>query len=291
MITEDVLVIVRSSGERTEKACIHRLQEIFGKQSVVLIKGIVPFSEAVRESFKVALEADKKWTLVVDADVLLSDNIVSFLELCNEYSQEHKKAFAFGGLLYDKFLLQNRVVGAHLYRTKYIGKAMKYVDAGSRKLRPETYVKKEMQKRGYDVYICNIVIGLHDFFQYNRDIFRKGILHSKKHGGIDELYIMWQQLQGNDTDYYWMCEGVNAGKKLNVEDVIVDLRFFQACEEEYSGNFDLPQDELTDERVSEAIKKYGSSCIESVQIFEQPWKRWSMIKSELKSRIRDFIHF
>lgn len=289
MITEEVLVIVRSSGERTETVCMRRLQEIFGKQAVVLIKGIVPFSEAVRESFKAALKANKKWALVVDADVLVSDNIVSFLESCDVYFRKHKRAFAFGGLLYDKFLLQNRVVGAHLYCTKYISKAMKFIDESSRQLRPETYVKKQMQKRGYDIFICNIVIGIHDFFQYDRDIFRKGILHSKKHAGVDELYIMWQKLQENDRDYFWICEGVNEGNRLNVEDVIVDMRFFQECEKKYAGKFELIQDELTDEKVDEAIKKYVSS-LENGKIFEQPWNRWSMIKGELKSKVHDFIY-
>ena len=36
----------------------------------------VPFSQAVRRTFEIGIEQNKKWTIAVDADILLNDNSV-----------------------------------------------------------------------------------------------------------------------------------------------------------------------------------------------------------------------
>ena len=64
----EVIAVVRSFGERTQDECVARVARQVKDVRVIRVE---PFHEAVRECFRVAIEAGASWLLTVDADVLL----------------------------------------------------------------------------------------------------------------------------------------------------------------------------------------------------------------------------
>jgi hypothetical protein len=65
-------IIVRASGERTENECIR----LASKQGNVHIIRAFPFGESIRQTYKLALTFNQKWTPVIDADVLLNPDVL-----------------------------------------------------------------------------------------------------------------------------------------------------------------------------------------------------------------------
>lgn len=218
----DVTVVIRSVKEDTYKICKKRLVNIFGEEAVKTVEGVTPFSEALRRSLEIGVEQNRKWTLVCDADVIISKSqIRRLIRHSNKIIDSQDKIYCINGLLYDKALMMPRIVGAHLYRTQYLGQALKYVDLSFTELRPETFVKRKMVIDGYHCYTCNVVFGIHDFFQSPKDLFRKGFLHRCKHQGYDETFEKWKKNEKKDKDYYWLSRGAETAGNFD-GDVTVD---------------------------------------------------------------------
>lgn len=217
---DNITVIIRSVGERTEKLCINKAEEYFGKHNVFCVRNICPFSKAIRESFRIGIENNKKWTFVIDADVFLyEDRIATFMKFANKMYDEGA-FFCATPYLYDNFFMKGRPVGAHLYNTSMLSKAISFCeDVG---LRPETYVKKQMVKLGVDSYNISYILGIHDYFQSYESIVEKGILHSHKHSNINELIQGWEKYKNYNSDFKWILEGVKIGGSFVSNDVVVD---------------------------------------------------------------------
>ena len=161
---------------------------------------------------------------------------------------------------------------------------MKFVDKSKIQLRPETFVKREMAKRGYPCYYTEYKIGIHDFCQYPHDIFRKGILHAKKHGGIDDLIKEWEKLKEMDEDFAWICKGVEVSH--TIDEVIVDKKFF----EKYYGDIeckDINTDTVS-EIIQEMLKKYY--VFESDIVFKPVWKRQDLYILDIEDRLKKVFH-
>ena len=71
-----MIAAVRACGERTEGECVRRVRE---DVQAVHVLYVAPFSEAVRECFRLAIASNAKWLLTVDADVLLDRGAVKAL--------------------------------------------------------------------------------------------------------------------------------------------------------------------------------------------------------------------
>lgn len=245
MKIDQITVVIRTIGERTTDASIQIAQKIFGEENVYVVKNVTPFSEAIRESFALGIRAGKKWTLILDADILLdSDAVIRYITDANQYSRWHHRIFSFTSMVDDKFLMKRRVGGGHLYRTKYLKKTCRFISDGENDLRPETYIKRRMNALGYATFFCNISIGLHDYFQSYKDIFRKGILHSKKHKDVEQLYVKWKAKSDQDKDFFWICKGMDEGKQIE-EDVKVDVQYFDKYMQQYTQQFEQ-QEPFTD---------------------------------------------
>lgn len=237
MKVDHVTVVIRTVGERTTEAAIQIAKNIFGQDNVNVVKNITPFSEAIREAYVIGMNAGKKWTFVLDADLLLnSDATARFITDAERYSKFHRRIFCFTCTLDDKFLMRKRVVGGHLYRTKYLKKASNFISSGENDLRPETYIKRKMNSIGYETLFGDISVGLHDYFQSYKDIFRKGILHSKKHKDVDQLYVKWKAQSEWDPDFFWICKGMDVGENIE-ENVKVDAQYFEKFMQPYLHEF------------------------------------------------------
>jgi len=63
-------IIIRTTGERTEKACIESCEQ----QGNVHVIRAYPFGEAIRQTYELAMTFNQFWTPVVDADIILGYN-------------------------------------------------------------------------------------------------------------------------------------------------------------------------------------------------------------------------
>lgn len=253
-LMQNMTVVIRAVDERTLAICHKLLENLCGEMNIFTVQNITPFSEAVKKSFLLGIRNKKKWTLIVDADVLISEKEVGYLVNIGEFLLDKDKNFFFlNGMLYDKFWMENRVCGLHLYKTAVLPKALHYIIESNKSLRPETFIKEKMQKHGYNSYICNLCVGVHDFFQSYKSILRKGMLHAKKHKQIENFYKKWDKIRDGDKDFEWMCKGIELGREL--EDIRVDYNYFSEIIEEKGFEFQQ-QEEVSLENVSDVLKKY-----------------------------------
>jgi hypothetical protein len=175
---DDVLVVIRSVGEKTEKICYDIACDQVGEENVFIIHE-KPFWKAVKKTFELGLASDKKWTLALDADVLLKQNAVN--EMIWNAKKYGSKLFIYQGYIFDYILGIYREGGPHLYQNIHLEKAQNIIDADPFIIRPETYVQKKMIAQFGAIKITdNKVFGLHDFYQYPFDYFRKSFLHGVK---------------------------------------------------------------------------------------------------------------
>ncbi len=206
-VDSHVTVVIRGVGERTEHACRALLAHQIRQRNIHLINE-TPFSNALRKSYEIGIKSRRKWTLVVDADVLASDNIIS--ELFERGESRPKSVFCVQSSMLDKFFGGVRVGGMKLYRTDHLGQASTFIPEVN--IRPEATVIKTMHKTGHYVDITDIVCGLHDFEQSYADVFRKGFAHGIKHASLTKLIMpYWERQKVTDKDFEVLLGGYTVG--------------------------------------------------------------------------------
>lgn len=95
-----------------------------------------------------------------------------------------------------------------------------------------------MENIGYNYLKTNIVGGLHDFEQYYRDLFRKALIHSKKHMRIKLIYKYWKKQAKYDDDFKVAAQAYRFAKK-------------------YKGKVIIDANILSNEVIDEQLKKLG----------------------------------
>lgn len=173
----DVTVIIRAAGERTEKLCQYIVEQQVPKNQVFVIHER-PFWKAVQKTFEIGLEQKRKWTLAVDADILLKNSAIS--EMLTT-AQDYDNLYVYQGHVYDYVFGKARSGGPHLYSTKLLTLALDCLQHDPEKLRPESDVYKKLSKRSYKCVSDSIVFGIHDFGQWRQDLIRKAFIHAYKH--------------------------------------------------------------------------------------------------------------
>ncbi len=216
-LARHMIVIVRSIGERTDSACIKLLETEIGNDNVFVVNEN-PFSVALRKSYEIGMREGRKWTAVIDADILLRSGALQ--ELLTRAESFPGSVFTIQSEMLDKFFGGTRVGGIKLYRTKLLPKAIRFIPDVN--VRPETYVIRQMHAIGYYVDITDIVCGLHDFEQYYSDIFRKGFTHGIKHGSLAHILVpYWQRSNREDRDFAVLLAGFLVGQK-HAEKLLLD---------------------------------------------------------------------
>ena len=212
-------IIVRSANERTEKACI----DSASKQGDVHVIRAVPFGEAIRQTYALASEFQQEWTPVVDADVILSDGSLraGIEDLNRQYNRN--TIFCLDGKTKDKIFIKARRAGIHIYRTKFLKYASRFID--DKKIKPESYVRKQMENLRFPTYTGRIIFGKHDYEQYYKDLWRKSVVQVYKLAGIikkGDIINKWRRKAETDFDYKIILAGHEHGKKLLKENVYID---------------------------------------------------------------------
>lgn len=217
----DACIVVRSVGERTTAACREILAAQFPPAGTVVVQES-PFSVAVRRTFEAGLDLGSEWTVAVDADVLLRPGAVtSLIELARSAPPE---VFEVQVELLDKGFAVSRTCGFKAFRTRLLGQALDFVDDGAGLPRPETHVAHRMRDLGRPFVKHPVTLGLHDFEQDYRDLFRKGALHARKHENrMSYARRMWDRLGREDPDYRALSIGAEHGVAVPTR-IVADAR-------------------------------------------------------------------
>ncbi|WP_026753223.1 hypothetical protein [Sediminibacter sp. Hel_I_10] len=198
LLNNDVTVIIRSSKERSIEVCLNSVLKEIDKTNVFLIEE-VPFIKAVQKTFEIGLAENRKWTLAIDADLLLLPHSISIM--VNQAQLKSEKLYVYQGFILDKFRCGIRQGGPHLYKTEHLKTALDLIDNEGNNLRPESAIYNQMIKRGYDVIVEKKIFALHDFEQNYKDIYRKAYFHGIKHKGWRSLLASWLEKSATDHDY------------------------------------------------------------------------------------------
>ena len=220
-----VTIVVRSCGERTEEACLSIARDQNGAEDVVLVRE-TPFGAAVRQTFHVGIERRTPWTLAVDADVLLAPGVVDALIA---WADMHPARFFVADLtVADKLLGQLRPAGVHLYRTEWLSTALAHARTIDDHQRPESLVRARMVMDGYSaLQVTGWAVGLHDFEQSYRDIYRTAYTHALKHPQrmIAPCSAAWRRLEDRDPDFR-VAQIALAAARASGEAACIDHRHF-----------------------------------------------------------------
>ena len=205
-------MIVRSTGERTAELCHALLAEELGGTVEVAVVRESPFCEAVRRAFEIGCQAGRKWTLMVDADVVpRAGGVRAAIEFVEGQPED---LFVCLGMVLDKFFFNERQAGYHVYRTDLLPKALdEFTPAIANSIRPENQLMLRMCELGsrYAVF-RDRVAGLHDYDQFYRDIYRKAFVHAKKHPQLVRLLLNgWLERSEEDSDFLIAFIGARAG--------------------------------------------------------------------------------
>jgi hypothetical protein len=211
----NITVIIRTANERTIKVCKEIvLKEVNEKNIFVVAEK--PFSEAVKKTFEIGIAEGKKWTLAVDADLILMPN--SIVEMIKNADMLDDRLYVYQGHILDKFRCGIKQGGPHLYLTQNLDVVKKFYGEISLSLRPESFTYKKMEALGYKVVSENRLFALHDFYQSNSDIYRKAFFHGIKHPNWKSLLPTWVENGKTDMDFKIAVHGFIDGYYSNLEE-------------------------------------------------------------------------
>jgi len=205
-------IIIRTCGERTTQKCI----DLAKRQGNVHIISEKPFAESIRKTYLKAIELNNKWTPVIDADVLLYDDVLQ--KAIDELNSLPFNIFCLDGKTDDKIFNCPRRAGIHIYKTELLPEALKYIT--HEHIKPESNIRRHMEKQGKITYTGNIIFGKHDFEQYYCDLWRKSVCQSQKLAKMiknKNIVQHWQKMQKIDTDFKVILEAHKYGKTLTEE--------------------------------------------------------------------------
>jgi hypothetical protein len=221
---EDFHVVIRCANERTQsvswKLARHQAQAD-GELSVI---SEVPFEAALRAAYEAGIRAGKEWTITLDADVLLNNGAIARLL---EHAQQMPAHFMqLEGLVYDKIVGRYRSAGHRVYRTELLPRALRHIPEDGSEIRPELFTVKQMGRDGHPSRYVSCLVGLHDYEQSYCDLYRKGMVHSKKWSPIlPDLIRRCAQHMHADPDFLVILKGLWDGLALQ-DSLAIDRRLF-----------------------------------------------------------------
>ncbi len=231
MNSKTVTVVIRSCGERTTDACRRLIEKQVAPENVLLVQE-VPFEQALRKTYTLAIERNARWTVTVDADVLLRHDAVA--RLVNAAEQAAENVVMLEGLIYDKILGKCRQAGHRIYRTSLLPRALELVPVDGTQIRPEFHVLQQLEAEDWVSARMPDVLGVHDFEQYYCDLYRKSFVHGQKHlAWLPALIERCRHECVHDSDFRAILLGLSDGiasmdsAKIDVSAYRRDAQFLQ----------------------------------------------------------------
>lgn len=269
----NVTVIIRSVGERTEELCKKLiLEQGIPDEHITLIKDISPSSAATLKSFEIGIEKSLKWTFRVDADILLRKGSIE--HLVDAFENLPENVFALQGYLLDKFFGGPRK-GGYMYRTSLLSTALSLIPTNN-VIRPDTETLNAMSQAGYPHAEIPYLVGLHDFEQSYRDIFRKCFVQAHKHLYVSELLLsIFRENMARDNDFKIALDGFVAGLYYN-DEVRIDV------------NQDIYQEAFSKLKVQEKDNLTADSYdLNMIETIIRNWTEPSVFKKYMRYTIQN----
>ncbi len=213
---KQLTVAIRASGERTEDLCRELiLEQGVPEENIYFVKES-PFSKTLFKSLELGKEKGLPWLFCVDADLLLRPGSVS--TLLAYARKQPEKVCEIQGFVFDKFFGGPRPGGVHLYRTKLIPELMEALSEVKETIRPEYHTLLLMKERGFPYTVVPFVVGLHDYEQYYKDIYRKCFVHGVKHLNLAGYFReIWGSKASEDPDFFVAIQAFADGFRHNGE--------------------------------------------------------------------------
>lgn len=256
-----VTMIIRTVGERTEEACRASIRAQGVDDAQIVTVREAPFSKAMRVGFEAGIAAGRDWTFCIDADVIMRPGSIE--AMMKQAVLQPANIFELQGLVLDKLFVTLREAGNHLFRTSLLPQMIELIPEEGLSLRPETTAMEAMRSRGYPWARVPYVVGLHDFGQSNRDIFRKCYIHAQKHSYLlNDLLPKMRIRAASDHDFTVAIAGLAEGLK-TTGTVRIDIAHrpfaerFEALEIE--EKVPCGTGEFTPEMVENILQEYGSA--------------------------------
>ena len=222
-----ISIVVRSSGENTSRTLIKILEKNKNENdSLVVLSDHEPFHEKLYKSLFTALKLSNKFSIIIDADILVRDGFLKKIKNLTKSLPVNNSGF--GVKVFDYFYNRPRYRGIHVYRTSSIEDILSYFPIKKGLLRPEKYVKDKLKMENELEWNNNFspyVGGVHDFYQYNKDIVYKMYIRALREKDDVEL-IKDLAMEGNKVEK----ESIFLGLKLGLEgrgSEIDKLRFYE----------------------------------------------------------------
>lgn len=219
---EDSVVIVRCAGERTEAVSLDRARAQFWEGSKVTSVSERPFARSLERSIEIALDSGRRFALFLDADVLLRCDGRAIMGRATR--SVGRQFYKIGFQVLDWGFCGPTYAGVHLYCTEKLAQARRYVKRAYFEQRPETYLCMEMGREGVPTILRKEIVGLHDYEQYYRDIYRKNFVRAckfKKRVG----YLLARCVDASEGDAarHVMLHGLTDGLLHHTESTIAPL--------------------------------------------------------------------
>lgn len=273
-LLQNVSVVIRSVGERTEDACRSLILEQGLPMDAVFVVRERPFSKTLRRGSQIGIEQGRKWTFFVDSDLLLRPGSIE--RMLRHAESQPARVCQVQGYCLDKFFGGARIGGIHLYRTSLLNDFIESIPKEGVDIRPETRALKTMASKGFPWVIVPELIGLHGFEQSYEDIFRTCFVHAHKHLYLADFLIpFWREQAELDADYRVALAGFGAG--------IEHPGSVRINEEEHyfrDGMVRVKQDEKTELPASSWNLKRVEKAVSS---WEEPASYWDYFPAAMVS--------
>lgn len=222
--SESLIVVVRSSGERTASTSQHLLEQELPGVKVVVVKDF-PFEKTLTKCFEIGKDSGMDWMMTIDADVIVRKGVPK--KLFEEAKKLPKAYFQIQARVYDKFTGSLREAGNRIYRTCFLSKAIGLIPDQNTKVRPESEVINEMVYQGHPSRKSNLIIGIHGFHQSYVDIYRTVFVYSTKlTSRIAKVLFTWKILAADDDDFLIALRAAYDGLISNKQ-AYIDKRIYQ----------------------------------------------------------------
>ncbi|MDC3197502.1 hypothetical protein OAT60_01315 [Luminiphilus sp.] len=229
------VVCIRYAGEQSFSLCQALIQRQVGHESVVTVEE-KPFYKSMIKAFEVAHSKSAEYLIAVDADVLLRRHAIA--DLVKVFDRLPTKYCEIQGKIFDKFFGGERSGGIHMYRMSHYDQLTKLSHKTRNNMRPERDLLLGMNKNGYPTKNLDLIVGLHDYNQSARDIYRKCFVHAFKHLHLSEYLIpYWRKMAPKDSDFIIALQGFSDGaKSLETPRLDTTDRVLQFSRDGVSGN-------------------------------------------------------
>jgi len=215
----DIVLVVRSSDERTVEFSTKQLSNQFPKGNIQLVRE-QPFEVALRKCYEIGHQSRAKWLITLDADIFVLPGALQKLVAIAEEMPDYY--FQTQGRIFDKIFGNYRPAGSRVYRVSLLGSAIKNMPEVGSEIRPETATLKRMSALGHPSRLVGLVTGIHDYEQFYCDLYRKAFVHGQKHSYLaGDLLKRCLKNTKKDSDFIviWkgFCDGISSAEKATID--------------------------------------------------------------------------